>query len=118
MSQTLNTTMATPDGTEYAQVGREAGDDEDDYSDSYSTSSEASSGRSPEGSYESFASEYDSMVPLSKVQSAKYVFLTLRQALANSVFIIPIGGFGFYFIERMSVVNAFYFTTVLLTTVG
>lgn len=118
MSQTLNTTMATPDGTEYAQVGREAGDDEDDYSDSYSTSSEASSGRSPEGSYESSASEYDSMVPLSKVQSAKYVFLTLRQALANSVFIIAIGGFGFYFIERMTVVNAFYFTTVLLTTVG
>ena len=118
MSQTLNTTMATPDGTEYAQVGREAGDDEDDYSDSYSTSSEASSGRSPEESYESSASEYDSMVPLSKVQSAKYVFLTLRQALANSVFIIAIGGFGFYFIERMTVVNAFYFTTVLLTTVG
>lgn len=58
------------------------------------------------------------MVPLSKVQSAKYVFLTLRQALANSVFIIAIGGFGFYFIERMTAVNAFYFTTVLLTTVG
>ena len=117
-SQTLNTTMATPDGTEYAQVGREAGDDQDDYSDSYSTSSEASSGRSSEGRYESFASEDDPMVPLSKVQSAKYVFLTLRQALANSVFIIAIGGFGFYFIERMTVVNAFYFTTVLLTTVG
>ena len=121
VNQTLNTTMPTPDGTEFAQVGGEAGDDdEEDYSDSYSTSSSAASsaGESSEGSYESTESEYDSMVPLSKVQSAKYVFLTLRQALANSVFIIAIGGFGFYFIERMTAVNAFYFTTVLLTTVG
>ena len=121
VNQTLNTTMPTPDGTEYAQVGREVGSGADeDYSDSYSTSSSAASsaGESSEGSYESAESEYDPMVPLSKVQSAKYVFLTLRQALANSVFIIAIGSFGFYFIERMTAINAFYFTTVLLTTVG
>ena len=120
VNHTLNTTLPTPDGTEYAQIGRETGDGgEDDYSDSYSTSSAGSStGESSEGSYESAESEYDPMVPLSKVQSAKYVFLTLRQALANSVFIIAIGSFGFYFIERMTAINAFYFTTVLLTTVG
>ena len=71
----------TPDNTEYAQIG---GVDGDDYSDSYSTASSSESG---ESSYSSSSdSEYDPMVPLSKVQSAKYVFLTLRQALANSVF--------------------------------
>ena len=46
------------------------------------------------------------------------VFLTLKQAVANSVLIIAVGGFGFYFIENMTAVDSFYFTTVLLTTVG
>lgn len=54
----------------------------------------------------------------SKIKTAKYVFLTLKQALMNSIVIIAIGSMGFYFIERMSVVDSFYFTTVLLTTVG
>jgi hypothetical protein len=54
----------------------------------------------------------------SKVKTAKYVFLTLKQALMNSIFIIAIGSVGFYFIEEMTVVDSFYFTTVLLTTVG
>jgi len=56
--------------------------------------------------------------PMSRLKAAKYVILTLNQALANSLFIIAIGGFGFYFIEEMSAVDSFYFTTVLLTSVG
>ncbi len=63
------------------------------------------------------ASENDIFRPVSKVKAAKYFFLTLRQAFANSMLILAIGSFGFYYIERMSVVNAFYFTTVLLTTI-
>jgi hypothetical protein len=55
---------------------------------------------------------------ISGVRTAKYVFLTLKQAVTNSVLIIAIGSIGFYYIERMTAVNAFYFTTVLLTTVG
>ena len=55
---------------------------------------------------------------LTGVKTAKYVFLTLKQAVANSVLIIAIGSVGFYYIERMTAINAFYFTTVLLTTVG
>jgi hypothetical protein len=53
-----------------------------------------------------------------KIKTAKYVFLTLKQALANSIVIIFIGGMGFYLIEKMTMVDSFYFTTVLLTTVG
>ncbi len=53
-----------------------------------------------------------------RIKTAKYVFLTLKQALMNSVLIIMIGGFGFFMIEGMSAVDSFYFTTVLLTTVG
>jgi len=56
--------------------------------------------------------------PLTRLKAAKYIFLTLNQALANSVFIIAAGSIGFYYIEKMSVVDSFYFTTVLLTSVG
>eukprot|EP00558_Chaetoceros_sp_UNC1202_P002117 CAMPEP_0197258512 /NCGR_PEP_ID=MMETSP1429-20130617/82308_1 /TAXON_ID=49237 /ORGANISM="Chaetoceros sp., Strain UNC1202" /LENGTH=331 /DNA_ID=CAMNT_0042722637 /DNA_START=3 /DNA_END=998 /DNA_ORIENTATION=+ len=56
--------------------------------------------------------------PVSTIKAAKYVFLTLKQAGANSLFVIAIGSIGFYYIENMSAVDAFYFTTVLLTTVG
>ena len=86
-------------------------DNNDTFFDSDSDSESSSS------STDSYTSE-DPFKPLSRVQSAKYVFLTLQQALANSVFIITIGSFGFFFIERMTAVDAFYFTTVLLTTVG
>jgi len=54
----------------------------------------------------------------SPVKNAKYVFLTLREALLNSLLIIAFGCLGFYFIEGFSVVDSWYFTTVLLTTVG
>lgn len=61
----------------------------------------------------------DILRPVSKIKAAKYVFLTLKQAFTNSLFVILIGSVGFYFIEEhMTVVDAFYFTTVLLTTVG
>lgn len=56
--------------------------------------------------------------PMTRVKAAKYIFLTLRQALVNSLFIITAGSFGFYYIEDMSAVDSFYFTTVLLTSVG
>jgi hypothetical protein len=54
----------------------------------------------------------------SRVKNAKYVLLTLRQALMNSILIIAVGGLGFHLIEKLSIVDSFYFTTVLLTTVG
>uniref|UniRef100_A0A7S4MTB1 Potassium channel domain-containing protein n=1 Tax=Odontella aurita TaxID=265563 RepID=A0A7S4MTB1_9STRA len=79
---------------------------DNEYDSDYTTSSYTSSSSAPD------------LKPLSRVQAAKYVFLTLRQAVANSLFIIAIGSFGFYFIEEMAAVDAFYFTTVLLTTVG
>jgi len=51
-----------------------------------------------------------------KLKAAKYVFLTLRQALVNSMVIISVGCLGFWFIEGFSLVDSWYFTTVLLTT--
>lgn len=56
--------------------------------------------------------------PMTRVKAAKYIFLTLKQALFNSLFIIAIGGVGFFYIEDMTAVDSFYFTTVLLTSVG
>ncbi|KAL7543960.1 hypothetical protein ACHAXR_013372, partial [Thalassiosira sp. AJA248-18] len=56
--------------------------------------------------------------PMTRVKAAKYIFLTMKQALVNSLFIIAGGGIGFYYIEDMSAVDSFYFTTVLLTSVG
>lgn len=70
---------------------------------------------------DSLSSGFDSDINPNKnndLKTAKYVFQTLHQALANSTFIIAIGSIGFYIIEGMSAVDAFYFTTVLLTTVG
>jgi len=55
---------------------------------------------------------------MTRIKAAKYVFLTLRQALMNSIFIIAAGSVGFHYIEGMSAVDSFYFTTVLLTSVG
>ena len=54
----------------------------------------------------------------SEVKNAKFVFLTLKEALMNSMVIIAFGCLGFYFIEGFSIVDSWYFTTVLLTTVG
>jgi hypothetical protein len=51
-----------------------------------------------------------------RIKTAKYVFVTLRQALVNSMVIIAVGSVGFYFIEDWSMVNSWYYTTVFLTT--
>jgi voltage-gated potassium channel len=53
-----------------------------------------------------------------KLKTAKYVFVTLRRALANSIVIIAVGCIGFCLIEGFSLVDSWYFTTVFLTTVG
>lgn len=80
------------------------------------TSSDASS---TESSYtESTESEKDAVEEeYSGVKNAKYIFLTLREALINSMVIIAFGCLGFCLIEGFSVIDGWYFTTVLLTTV-
>jgi hypothetical protein len=55
---------------------------------------------------------------LALVLSLFAVFLTLRQALVNSMVIIAVGCIGFWLIEGFSLVDSWYFTTVFLTTVG
>jgi hypothetical protein len=57
-------------------------------------------------------------VTKSQMDAAKYVFVTLRLALLNSLVIIAVGCFGFWSIEGFSLIDSWYFTTVLLTTVG
>jgi hypothetical protein len=54
----------------------------------------------------------------SQLNAAKYVFVTLRLALLNSMVIIAVGCVGFWLIEGFNLVDSWYFTTVLLTTVG
>jgi hypothetical protein len=54
----------------------------------------------------------------SQLNAAKYVFVTLRLALMNSMVIIAVGCVGFWLIEGFELVDSWYFTTVLLTTVG
>jgi hypothetical protein len=51
-----------------------------------------------------------------RVRNAKYIFLTLREALVNSMVIIAFGCMGFFLIEGFSLIDSWYFTTVLLTT--
>lgn len=48
--------------------------------------------------------------PVSRIKAAKYVFLTLKQACINSIVVILFGSIGFYYIEKMTIVDAFYFT--------
>ncbi len=60
----------------------------------------------------------DKYMPVTQIKAAKYIFLTLKQASANTLFIIGIGSLGFIYFEQMTTVNAFYFTMSLLTTVG
>lgn len=60
----------------------------------------------------------DIFYPVSSMRAAKYIFLTMKQAFANSLFIIAVGSVTFYFLEGWTVVDSFYYTTVLFTTVG
>jgi hypothetical protein len=55
---------------------------------------------------------------MTRAKAAKYVFLTLKQALMNSLLVIAVGSGGYVWLEDLSAVDAFYFTTVLLTSVG
>ena len=43
---------------------------------------------------------------------------TLKDAVANSLLVIFIGAVGFMITDDFAMVDSFYFTTVLLTTVG
>jgi hypothetical protein len=54
----------------------------------------------------------------SQLNAGKYVFLTLRLALLNSMVIIAVGCVGFWLLEGFELIDSWYFTTVLLTTVG
>lgn len=60
----------------------------------------------------------EKFMPVTQIKAAKYIFLTLQQASANTLFIIGIGSMGFIYFEHMTTVDAFYFTMSLLTTVG
>jgi hypothetical protein len=48
---------------------------------------------------------------LYRIKAAKYVFLTLRQALINSMVIIAVGCAGFVLTERFSVIDSWYFVS-------
>lgn len=56
--------------------------------------------------------------PMSRLKAVKYIIMTLKRALLNSLLIMFIGSSGFMLIEGMTLVDSFYFTTVLLTSVG
>jgi Ion channel len=72
-----------------------------------------------EGSDSSESTTFDIMDDNTfRIRAAKYVILTIRQALLNSIVIIALGCFGFWFIEGFTIIDSWYFTTVLLTTTG
>lgn len=75
--------------------------------------SSSSSGSSSDSSFDEASLNLEEQY--NPVKNARYVFLTLREALINSLVIIGTGCFGFYFIEGFSFVDSWYFTTVLLT---
>ena len=47
-----------------------------------------------------------------KIKAAKYVFLTLKQALVNSMVIIAVGCVGFVLTEEFNVVDSWYFVSM------
>lgn len=81
-------------------------------------SSSITDGESSGGSTTSTDSSYESLLDENQARSktAKYVLLTIRRALLNSMIIIAVGSLGFSLIEGWSLVNSWYFTTVFLTT--
>lgn len=104
------------------QSGASLGDDVSDYSDDGEEDEEGSFGEQSQSSL--YSSESGSSVEelwdttKTKIQVAKYIFLTLRLALFNSMVIIAVGCIGFWLIEGFTLIDGWYFTTVLLTTVG
>jgi hypothetical protein len=87
------------DAADYDDIDRYSEFDDDDDDSMYSMSSSSS--------LEEFLDERRT-----KIRTAKYVFLTLRQALVNSMVIIAVGCIGFWLIEGFSLVDSWYFTTV------
>lgn len=107
---------AIPEGKPYGATMR---DNWHDDSQSSHTGEESGDESSIDSSESSSLDELKAIrVAGTRQQTAKYIFLTLKQALMNSLLIIAIGGVGFRTIEKMTIVDSFYFTTVLLTTVG
>jgi hypothetical protein len=90
---------------------QDGADDDDDDQDEDSMSDIVESTSSGSSSDDSLQEEQ-----FSSVKNAKYVFLTLKEALVNSLVIIAFGCMGFYYIEGFTIVDSWYFTTVLLTT--
>jgi hypothetical protein len=76
------------------------------------------SSTSSSGSFSTSSESLDLEDKFDGVKNARYVFLTLREALVNSLVIIGTGCLGFYFIEGFSFIDSWYFTTVLLTVSG
>ena len=77
----------------------EASDDEET-EESYTSSDSEQSSSSSTDDDSSFGEQY------SGVKNAKYVFLTLKEALVNSLVIIAFGCIGFYFIEGFSIIDS------------
>lgn len=84
----------------------DGGYDHDEEDDSESSDSEEST--SSEESAVSLQNKY------SAVKNTKYVFLTLREALLNSMVIIAFGCMGFYFIEGFSFIDSKFLATFRL----
>ena len=85
---------------------------DDDGDDDYSESSVCSSSSSESSVEEIWDTSKN------RIHVFKYIFLTLRLALFNSMVIIAVGCVGFWLIEGFTLIDGWYFTTVLLTTVG
>jgi hypothetical protein len=96
----------------------ESGIDLVDYSDSDDGDDDDGSSYDSGSTSNDLSSEETLDMTKSKIQAAKYVFITLRRALVNSMIIIAIGALGFWVIERFTLIDSWYFTTVLLTTTG
>lgn len=73
---------------------------------SNSYDSDSSFSDSEESSVSEKSNEIGLEEKYSSVKNAKYVFLTLREALVNSMVIIAFGCMGFYFIEGFSIVDS------------
>jgi len=80
------------------------------YSD-HDSSTDASIEASTSDSFDSKESD-EFEVTKGRVRTAKYVFLTLKEALVNSMVIIAFGCLGFWFVEGFTLVDSkFIFTT-------
>lgn len=81
--------------------------------DNYESTYEDEDGYSEYSSEDESASTIDEIVDdkVSKIKAAKYVFLTLKQALVNSMVIIAVGCIGFVLTEEFNLVDSWYFVS-------